>query len=191
MRTANDHVHADNDILRKQLSDYLHLLESLQTKSIRIETATLSKNANNTYCSKLKTISQLTKFGSQVSGTVNRLRREYFYLILSENANAKTLSIPTWDQFSNEVVIDQWRFSLLTPIVDNNFVFTVINWDCAKKSNDLSNKTLKEFTYTINKSYNELQNASLSLVISSGNPIVKDFETLLKSNDMDKIGPTY
>lgn len=192
VRTSNAKVHADNEILKKQLSDYLHLLKALQTKSIGIGTAIPSKNSNGTYCSKFKTFSnKLIMLGSQVQGTINQLRREYFYLVLSENYNAKKLSIPAWDHFSNEEVIDQWRIRLITIIINNNFIFSVVSWDCGKKPIELSNNTYKEFSHDINGSYKGLQKDYITLIVSSGNPIVNAFETLLKTNDINKIGSPY
>ena len=122
---------------------------------------------------------------------INQLRREYFYLVLSENYNAKKLSIPAWDHFSNEEVIDQWRIRLITIIINNNFIFSVVSWDCGKKPIELSNNTYKEFSHDINGSYKGLQKDYITLIVSSGNPIVNAFETLLKTNDINKIGSPY
>ena len=190
IRSANTKVHAENEILKKQLAAYVTLLEMLQTQ-IHAETGDLLKHKKDFNCSDFKALpNRITLLGAQVDGVVSKLRREYFYTALSEDANAKSLSILGWKQFLNESDIDPWRFDIILQIMHLNLQYADLQWGCATTTT-ISTNELKDVGRGLSSIINDLNKAYSSLFLLPGNPVVNAFETLLKENDINKVGSTY
>lgn len=158
---------------------------------IHTETGDLLNHKKDFNCSEFKALlNRITLLGAQVDGVVNKLRREYFYTALSEDTNAKSLSILGWKQFLNESDIDPWRFDIMLQIMHLNLQYANLQWGCATPTT-ISKNELKKFEHDLIRIIKDLSTAHFSLIILPGNPVVNAFETLLKENDINKVGSTH